>query len=110
MAVSYRKRSDSWEISFIHPPHTCIATNISQDHCKLNFELICQDILPLISKDLSVNVGIIISHIVTRYNYTLSYKKAWIARTMDVERVFGNWEDLYKELLKYLVALNKYAP
>lgn len=29
LAASYRKRRDSWEISLIHPPHTCTATNIS---------------------------------------------------------------------------------
>lgn len=56
-----------------------------------------------------MQVRIIISHIVTRYNYTLSYKKVWIARTKVVERVYGNWEDSYKELPKYIVALKSYA-
>lgn len=65
LVASYRKRNDSWQISSIHPPHTCIATNISQDHSKLNSELICQVILPLVSNDPSMKVSIIISHIVT---------------------------------------------
>lgn len=34
---------------------------------------------------------------------------AWIARTKEVETVFGNWADLYKELPKYFVALKHYA-
>ena len=51
LATSHKKRSDSWEITSIDPPHSCIATNVIQDHKKLSAELICQDILPLVNKD-----------------------------------------------------------
>ena len=51
----------------------------------------------------------IISHIVTQYNYTLSYRNAWITRTKAVERIFRNWEDSYKRLLQYLMALKHFA-
>ncbi|KAI5405810.1 hypothetical protein KIW84_052539 [Lathyrus oleraceus] len=44
------------------------------------------------------------------YEYTPSYRKAWIARTKVVEKVFGNWEESYKQLPKYLLALKQYAP
>ena len=44
---------------------------------------------------------IIISHIRKEYEYTPSYRKAWIARTKAVEKVFGNWEESYKQLPKY---------
>lgn len=110
MAASYKKRRDSWEVASIDPPHSCTAANIAQDHRKLGSDLICQDILPMVNKDPSVKVSIIISHIVTRYNYTPSYKKAWIARTKAVEKVYGNWEDSYKELPRYLTSLKTYAP
>lgn len=110
LAASYKKRSDSWEVASIDPPHSCTAANIAQDHRKLGSDLICQDILPMVNKDPSVKVSIIISHIVTRYNYTPSYKKAWITRTKAVEKVYGNWEDSYKELPRYLTALKTYAP
>lgn len=76
LVASHRKRSDSWEIAYVDPPHSCITTNVVHDHWKLSAELICQDILSLVNKDPSVNVSIVISHIVTRYNYTPSYKKA----------------------------------
>jgi len=85
LAASHKKKSDSWEIASIDPPHNCIATNVEQDHCKLSAAFICQDILPLVNKDPSVKVSIIISHIRTTYNYTPSYKKAWIARTKAVD-------------------------
>lgn len=76
MAVTYWKRSDSWEIGSMDPPHTCIITNPMQNNHKLSSQIICQEILPLISKDLSLKVSTIICHIITRYNYTSSYKKS----------------------------------
>ena len=57
-----------------------------------------------------MKVSIIISHIRTTYKYTPSYKKAWIARTKVVEQVFGNWEDSFKELPRFLWALKTYVP
>ena len=110
LTASYRKRSDSWEIGSIDPLHTCITTVPTQDHQKLSSQLICQEILPLISKDPSLKVSTIISHITTRFNYTPSYRKAWIGRTKAVELVYGNWEESYKELPRFLVALKYYAP
>lgn len=110
MTISYRKKSDSCEISSIDPSHTCIATITLQDHRKLSSQIIYQEILPLISKDPSLNMSARISRIISRFNYTPYYKKTWIARTKVVERVYDNWEDSYKELPKYLVALKYYAP
>lgn len=109
MVASYRKRNDSRDISSTDPPHSCTTTNLVWYHCKLSSDIICQDIFPLISKDPLVKVSIIISHIVTRYNYTSSYKKEWITRTKIVEWVYRNWENSYKELPQYFIALNRYA-
>ncbi|XP_058784588.1 uncharacterized protein LOC131659414 [Vicia villosa] len=83
---------------------------MSQDHTKLSYDLICQEILPLINCDLSLKVKTIISHIVTTYNYTPSYKKAWIAKTKAIEIVYDNREESYKKFPCYLTALQTYAP
>ncbi|XP_058765804.1 uncharacterized protein LOC131639320 [Vicia villosa] len=108
--ASYRKRSDSWVIGYISQDHTCINTNVSQDHRKLSYDIICQEILPLVEKDPSLKVKTIISHIVATYNYTPSYRKAWLAKTKAIEVVYGNWEDSYKRLPHFLYALQIYAP
>ncbi|XP_058756461.1 uncharacterized protein LOC131629695 [Vicia villosa] len=108
--ASYRKRSDSWVIRYISQDHTCVNTNVSQDHRKLSYDIICQEILPLVDKDPSLKVKTIISHIVATYNYTPSYRKAWLAKTKAIEIVYGNWEDSYKRLPRFLYALQIYAP
>ncbi|XP_058726291.1 uncharacterized protein LOC131597621 [Vicia villosa] len=110
LCASYRKRSDARVIGSISQQHTRVNSNTSQDHTKLSYDLICQEILPLINCDLSVKVKTIISHIVTAYNYTPSYIKAWIVKTKAIEIVYGNWEESYKNLPRYLTALQTYAP
>ncbi|CAK8530304.1 unnamed protein product [Lathyrus sativus] len=110
LAASYRKRSDCWVIGSMDPPHSC-TTNINrQDHGKLSSQLISQEILHLVGVDPSVKVSTIISHIVARFNYTPSYRKAWIGRIKVVEHVYGNWERSYNQLPQYLLALQKYVP
>ncbi|CAK8571481.1 unnamed protein product [Lathyrus sativus] len=110
LAASYRKRSDCWEICSTDPPHSC-TTNINrQDHGKLSSQLISQEILHLVGADPSVKVSTIISHVVARFNYTPSYRKAWIGRIKAVEHVYGNWEHSYHQLPQYLLALQKYVP
>ncbi|XP_058742263.1 uncharacterized protein LOC131614722 [Vicia villosa] len=89
---------------------SCVNTNVSQDHRKLSYDIICQEILPLVDKDPSLKVKTIISHIVATYNYTPSYRKAWLAKTKAIELVYGNWEDSYKRLPRFLYALQIYAP
>ncbi|XP_058753389.1 uncharacterized protein LOC131626586 [Vicia villosa] len=108
--ASYRKRSDSWVIGYISQDHTCVNTNVSQDRRKLSYAIICQEILPLVDKDPSLKVKTIISHIVATYNYTPSYRKAWLAKTKAIKIVYGNWEDSYKRLPRFLYALQIYAP
>ncbi|XP_058754621.1 uncharacterized protein LOC131627783 [Vicia villosa] len=110
LGASYMKRSDSWVIGAISQDHTCVNTNVSQDHRKLSYDIICQEVLPLVDKDPSVKVKTIVSHIVATYNYTPSYKKAWLAKTKAIELVYGNWEDSYKQLPRFLSALQIYAP
>lgn len=51
----------------------------------------------------------IITHIIFVYNYTPSYRKTWLAKTKAIELVYGNWEESYKELPRYLV-VHTYAP
>ncbi|XP_058746800.1 uncharacterized protein LOC131619750 [Vicia villosa] len=110
LCASYRKRSDAWVIGSISQQHICVNSNTAQDHTKLSYDLICQEILSLINCDPSLKVKTIISYNVTTYNYTPSYRKVWIAKTKVIEIVYGNWEESYKTLPRYLTALQTYAP
>lgn len=83
---SYRKKSDTWEISSMDPPYSYTTTNLLQDHRKLSSQLICHDIFPLVDKDPSAKVITIISHIITRFNYTPSYRGSMLNKYMENEK------------------------
>lgn len=54
-------------------------------------------------------MSVCISKIVYEYKFTQSYRKTWIARNKAIEQIFGNWENSYKELPYYLLALEKFV-
>jgi hypothetical protein len=66
--------------------------------------------MSLIEKDPSIKAKIIIAHIRQRFNYTPSYRKAWIAKNMAIEKIYGNWEKSYQELPRWLIALQTFLP
>ncbi|XP_050897788.1 uncharacterized protein LOC127104655 [Lathyrus oleraceus] len=60
--------------------------------------------------DPSIKVSVCISKIVSEYNFTPSYRKTWIARNKVIEQVYDNWENSYKEIPHYLLALKIFVP
>jgi hypothetical protein len=61
--------------------------NRKSPHCVATFLRgpIYEGIKSLVEKDPSVKVKVIIEHIRKRFNYTTTYKKAWIAKNKAIE-------------------------
>ena len=53
----------------------------------------------------SIIASILITEIRNRYGYIPTYRKVWITKQKAVEVAFGDWEESYDELLKWLLAL-----
>ena len=103
--VSLRKKKGIWEIKKYNGPHTCTAAMISQDHTKLDADMIAQYIEPMIRADVSIKVKVVIAEIQSRYGYTPTYWKAWTAKQKAIERIYGGWEESYAALPKWLGAM-----
>nr|XP_004499725.1 uncharacterized protein LOC101499490 [Cicer arietinum] len=71
----------------------------------LTLNIICESIKSLLKADPSIKVKVIIAHIRERCNYTITYKKAWMAKNKATETIYGNWEKSYNDLPRY--ALNE---
>ncbi|KAI5430672.1 hypothetical protein KIW84_035039 [Lathyrus oleraceus] len=54
--VSLRKRNSKWKIGRFGGPHTCTTTSMSQDHRKLNLDMISKSIMELVNRDASLKV------------------------------------------------------
>ncbi|XP_025662094.1 uncharacterized protein [Arachis hypogaea] len=96
--VSKMSRKFCWEIRRYNGSHTCTRATISQDHSKLDSNTVAEAIKPLVEADPSIRVKSVIAEVQSKFNYTISYRKAWLAKQKAVESIFGGWEASYEAL------------
>ncbi|RYR23433.1 hypothetical protein Ahy_B03g068659 isoform A [Arachis hypogaea] len=75
--------------------HTCTRSTIFQDHSKLDSKTIAEAIMLLVEVDPSYKV---IAKVQSKFNYTIRYRKVWLAKQKAVESIFGGWEASYEAL------------
>ncbi|XP_057719711.1 uncharacterized protein LOC130934140 [Arachis stenosperma] len=85
--ISMISRKYCWVIRRYNGNHTYNRATISQDHSKL-----------LVEADPSLKVKSVIAEVQSKFNYTISYRKAWLAKQRVVEKIFGGWEASYEAL------------
>ncbi|XP_016206826.1 uncharacterized protein LOC107647238 [Arachis ipaensis] len=98
LRVSLISRKYCWVIRRYNGSHTCTRATISQDHSKLDSITIAEAIKPLVEADPSLKVKSVIAEVQSKFNYTVSYRKAWLAKQRAVEKIFGGWEASYEAL------------
>ncbi|XP_016191893.1 uncharacterized protein LOC107632746 [Arachis ipaensis] len=96
--VSMISRKYCWVIRRYNGSHTCTRATISQDHSKLDSITIAEVIKPLVEADPSLKVKSVIAEVQSKFNYTVSYRKAWLAKQKAVEKIFGGWEASFEAL------------
>ena len=90
LRASWRKKTDRWEIGKMKDLHSCVSRTLSQDHRKLSYNVKCESLKSLLHMDTSITVKVIIAHIREKFNYTISYRKAWRAKNKAIESIYGN--------------------
>nr|XP_025625498.1 uncharacterized protein LOC112717770 [Arachis hypogaea] len=108
--ASLIRKKDCWEIRRYNGRHTCTMGMISQDHSKLDSDTVADSIMPLVETDPSIKVKFIIAEVQSRFNYTISYRKAWLAKQKSIAKVFGGWEDSYQALPWWLSVMVQKIP
>ncbi|XP_025653213.1 uncharacterized protein [Arachis hypogaea] len=83
---------------------------ISQDHSKLDLDTVADTIRPLVEAGPSIKVKSIITEVQSRFNYTVSYRKAWLAKQKAVAKVFYDWKVSYQTLPVWLKAMTVKMP
>lgn len=58
----------------------------------------------------SVPIAAIQERISGELNYQVSYMKAWLAKQRALAKVFGNWEESYAELPRWLGYMSSFSP
>ncbi|XP_020999606.2 uncharacterized protein LOC110281583 [Arachis duranensis] len=108
--VSKMFKKYCWEIRRYNGSHTCTRATICQDHSKLGSDTIAEAIKPLVEVDPSIKVKSVIAEVQSKFNYTVSYRKAWLAKQKAVESIFGGWEASYEALPIWFEAMCQKEP
>ncbi|XP_052885335.1 uncharacterized protein LOC128293829 [Gossypium arboreum] len=107
--ASLRKMTDFWEIKKYKGPHTCI-DGVSQDHLKMDSDMIANLILPTLNANPQTSVSVLIANIRSQLKYTPSYHKVWIAKQKALEKMYGRWDASYNEVWQSCQVLERYVP
>ncbi|XP_025617251.1 uncharacterized protein [Arachis hypogaea] len=99
-----------WEIRKYEGPHSCLASTMSQDHAQLDSNIICQHIFPMVHADATICVKVLQGSVESAYGYKVSYKKVWHANQKAIARIYGDWDESYDQLRRYLSALQGFVP
>ncbi|XP_025661650.1 uncharacterized protein [Arachis hypogaea] len=108
--VSMISRKYCWVMRRYNGSHTCTRATISQDHSKLDSNTIAEAIKSLVETDPSIKVKSVIAEVQSKFNYTISHRKAWLAKQKSVEKIFGGWEASYEALLIWFEAMCQKKP
>ncbi|XP_015973725.1 uncharacterized protein LOC107496914 [Arachis duranensis] len=108
--VAKTRSSRFWEIRKYKGPHSCLASSMSQDHAQLDRNVICQHIFPMVHADATICVKVLQGSVESAYGYKVSYKKVWHAKQKAIARIYGDWDESYDQLRRYLNALQAFVP
>ncbi|XP_020989529.1 uncharacterized protein LOC110276761 [Arachis duranensis] len=108
--ASLIRKKGCWEIRRYNDRHTCTIGTILQDHSKLDSDTVAEAIRPLVQTNSSIKVKSIIAKVQSRFNYTISYRKAWLVKQKSIAKVFGGWEDSYQILPWWLSVMVQKTP
>ncbi|XP_012483042.1 uncharacterized protein LOC105797650 [Gossypium raimondii] len=83
---------------------------MSQDHRKLDAKSICNSIMPLVKDSPIIPMSTLIADMQARFQYKVSYRKAWLAKQMAMQKLYGDWDEAYNELQGWISAMVEYIP
>ncbi|KAH1205813.1 hypothetical protein GmHk_16G046427 [Glycine max] len=81
MRVILCKKTDTWKVPQWGGPHTCLNMTMTQDHEKLDSDLIVTCV-----------------RINSEFVYKVSYKKAWLAKQKTIAIEYDDWDESYAKL------------
>ncbi|XP_016207197.1 uncharacterized protein LOC107647650 [Arachis ipaensis] len=108
--ISYCRKQERWEVRRYTRPHTCMQTSMGQDHRRLDLKVIAQHIFTMVKADPAISIRVLQGGVENHFGYKASYRKVWLAKQRVIARIYGDWEESYKELPRWLFAMQMYLP
>ncbi|XP_016168783.1 uncharacterized protein LOC107611360 [Arachis ipaensis] len=80
------------------------------DHRRLYPKVIAQYIFNMVKTDPTISIRVLQRGVENHFGYKASYRKVWLAKQRVITRIYGDWEESYNELPRWLFAMQMYLP
>ncbi|KAL4343506.1 hypothetical protein AHAS_Ahas11G0085200 [Arachis hypogaea] len=64
--------------------------------CKTYGHTVAEAMKPLVESDPCIKAKYIVAEVQARFNYTISYRNTWLAKSKSIAKAFGGWEESYQ--------------
>ncbi|KAH1197760.1 hypothetical protein GmHk_18G051463 [Glycine max] len=98
MRAILSKKTDAWKVTQWGGPHTCLNMTMTQDHEKLDSNLIATCVVGMIREDPSIKISLTQERINSEFSY----------KVIAIE--YGDWEESYAKLSSWLTHMQNYSP
>ncbi|KAJ7974396.1 Transposon protein, putative, Mutator sub-class [Quillaja saponaria] len=106
----FSKRFEKFQITKLDAAHSYVYSGMTQDHYNLDKGIIAEYIKNTINEDPTTPGAVLLTMIKDHFHYSPSLSKIFKAKKKAINLVFGNWEESYNELPRYLNALRVTNP
>ncbi|XP_025661124.1 uncharacterized protein [Arachis hypogaea] len=83
---------------------------MGQDHRRLDLKVIAQHIFTMVKADPTISIRVLQRRVENHFGFKASYRKVWLAKQRVIARIYGDWEESYNELPRWLFAMQMYFP
>ncbi|XP_057759483.1 uncharacterized protein LOC130979939 [Arachis stenosperma] len=83
---------------------------LRQDHGRLDSKVIAQHIFTMVKADPTISIRVLQGGVENHFGYKASYRKVWLAKQRVIARIYGDWDESYNELPRWLFVIQMYFP
>ncbi|XP_019168812.1 PREDICTED: uncharacterized protein LOC109164720 [Ipomoea nil] len=103
--------SDAWKVKKFHNIHGCrVDYKEGGDDYNLTSKVIAELILQKIADDPRYKIKYVIEDVKAKWGIRVDYKKAWYAKVIELETLYGKWDESYNILPQTLMAIQQTNP
>ncbi|PPD97882.1 hypothetical protein GOBAR_DD05084 [Gossypium barbadense] len=97
-------------VVYSDPEELLVGQRFEKDHRKLNSKIICTCIMPMVKDMPTIKVSVLIAETQARFQYRVSYRKAWIAKQMAMQQLYEDFDASYNKLQGWIAAMREHVP
>jgi hypothetical protein len=103
-------KDDSWRITSVVQPHTCLTNVDDMNHTQLSSRFISQRLVNIIKNYPLITVAALIEVVMVAWGYRVKYGRAWWAKQHALKLIYSDWAEVYECLPAMLHATKAKNP